>query len=277
MTDTLNNLFGNNSNGDDIIDKKRLEKNIDNIPDKNDNEENETSIGSKILSGILILATVIFSIIFTVLITSNLSFLITCGRVLTTIGKDGKKRTFNDLWFPSYYFYQENNQTYPFCQGLKLDQNGYLKGREKILNGFSFSTGLPIEKYKFDFLTWFTRLQAEMTEGIIKTIMEIIIDFFNYFKAVSEKTTVINNARILDLLQIIEYIMPNNAYYRNLILFIIGIPLILGIVLLSGFSSSFVYIYNLLTTSLPYNLLYLIFFKFNIINSSKFLFSYLYF
>ena len=89
-----------------------------------------------------------------------------------------------------------------------------------------------------------------MAEGIIKTIMDIIIDFFNYFKAVSEKTTVINNARILDLLQIIEYIMPNNAYYRNLILFIIGIPLILGIVLLSGFSSSFVYIYNLLTTSL---------------------------
>jgi len=77
MKDTLNNLFGNNSNGDDIIDKKRLEKNIDNIADKNDNEESETSIGSKIFSGILILATVIFSIIFTVLITSNLSFLIT--------------------------------------------------------------------------------------------------------------------------------------------------------------------------------------------------------
>ena len=259
MTDNLNNLFGTNFSSDDIIDKKRLEKNIDNIADKNDNEESETSIGSKIFSGILILATVIFSIIFTVLITSNLSFLITCGRVLTTIGKDGKKRTFNDLWFPSYYFYQENNQTYPFCQGLKLDQNGYLKGSEKILNGISFSSGLPIEKYKFDFLTWFTRLQAGMTEGIIKTFMEIIIDFFNYFKAVSEKTNVINNARILDLLQIIEYIMPNNPYYRNLILFIIGIPLILGIVLLSVFSSSFVYIYNLLTTSLPFNLLYLVF------------------
>ena len=41
MTDTLNNLFGNNLNVDDIIDKKRLEKNIDNIPDKNDTEENE--------------------------------------------------------------------------------------------------------------------------------------------------------------------------------------------------------------------------------------------
>ncbi len=94
MTDTLNNIFGNNSNVDDIIDKKRLEKNIDNIPDKNDTEENESSIGSRILSGILILATVIFSIIFTVLITSNLSFLITCGRVLTTIGKDGKKSYF---------------------------------------------------------------------------------------------------------------------------------------------------------------------------------------
>lgn len=257
MKDTLNNLFGNNSNLDDIIDKKRLEKNIDNISDKNDTQENGTSIGSRILSGILILATVIFSIIFTVLITSNLSFLITCGRVLTTIGKDGKKRNFNDLWFPSYYFYEENNKTYPFCQGLKLDQTGYLKGREKILNGFSFSSGLPIEKYKFDFLTWFIRLYADMSEGIIKTFMEIIIDFFNYFKAVSEKTVVINNARILDLLQIIEYIMPNEPFYRNLILFVIGIPLIIGIILLSGFSSSFVYIYNLLTTRLPFNLLYL--------------------
>jgi hypothetical protein len=72
MKDTLNNIFGNNSNLnnifgnnldlDDIIDKKRLEKNIDNIPSKNDTEENESSIGSRILSGILILATVIFSI-----------------------------------------------------------------------------------------------------------------------------------------------------------------------------------------------------------------------
>ena len=57
-----------------------------------------------------------------------------------------RKRTFNDLWFPSYYFYQENKEVYPFCQGLKLDQNGYLKGREKIFNGFSFSTGLPMGK-----------------------------------------------------------------------------------------------------------------------------------
>jgi hypothetical protein len=278
MTDTLNNLFASTVSQDNIIDKKRLEKNIDknNKNDKNDNKENESSIGSRILTGILILATVIFCIIFIVLITSNLSFLITCGRVLTAVGKDGKKRTFNDLWFPSYYFYQENNITYPFCQGLKLDQNGYLKGGEKLLNGISFSTGLPIEKYKFDFFTWFTRLQAGMAEGIIKTFMEIIIDFFNYFKAVSEKTTVINNARILDLLQIIEYIIPKNSYYRNLILFIIGLPLMLGIVLLSGFSSSFVYIYNLLTTSIPFNLLYLLFLSLILIIVVNFFFPFIF-
>ena len=54
-----------------------------------------------------------------------MSFLITCGRSLTAVGKDGKKRTFNDIWFPSYYFYQENKEVYPFCQGLKLNQNGF--------------------------------------------------------------------------------------------------------------------------------------------------------
>ena len=93
MTDNLNNLFGSNFSSDDIIDKKRLEKNIDNIPDNNDTQEDESSVGGRILSGMMFLAIVIFSIIFTVLITSNLSFLITCGRSLTAIGKDGKKRT----------------------------------------------------------------------------------------------------------------------------------------------------------------------------------------
>ena len=53
---------------------------------------------------------------------------------------------------------------------------------------FHFQLDYLWEKYKFDFLTWFTRLQAGMAEGIIKTIMDIIIDLFNYFKAVSEKT-----------------------------------------------------------------------------------------
>jgi len=258
MTDNLNNLFGSNFSSDDIIDKKRLEKNIDNIPDKNDTEDNERSVGGRILSGIMFLAIVIFSIIFTLLITSNLSFLITCGRSLTTIGKDGKRRTFNDLWFPSYYFYQENKENYPFCQGLKLNQNGFF-------NGFKVSSGLPLEKYNFDFLSWITRME-----------MGVISDFVNYMMAVSNKTNIINNARIIDLLQIIEFIMPNNPYYRNLILLVIGIPLIIGIIILSGFSSTFVYIYNLLTTQFPTNLIYLIFLSFMMILVVNFFFPFIF-
>jgi len=258
MRDTLNNLFGNNSNIDDIIDKKRLEKNIDNIQNKNDTEENENSVGKRILSGAMFLAIVIFSIIFTVLITSNLSFLITCGRSLTVVGKDGKKRTFNDLWFPSYYFYQENEEVYPFCQGLKLNQNGFF-------NGFKLSSGLPLEKYNFDFLSWITRLE-----------MGVISDFISYLMAVYKKTNVISNARIIDLLQIIEFIMPKNAFYRNLILLIIGLPLIFGIIILSGLSSTFIYIYNLLTTEFPTNLIYLSFLSFIMLLIFNFFFPFLF-
>jgi hypothetical protein len=258
MTDNLNNLFGSNFSSDDIIDKKRLEKNIDNISDKNDTQEDESSVGGRILSGIMFLAIVIFSIIFTVLITSNLSFLITCGGSLTAIGKDGKKRTFNDIWFPSYYFYQENKEAYPFCQGLKLNQNGFF-------NGFKFSSGLPWEKYSFDFLSWITRLE-----------MGVISDFVNYLMAVSKKTNIINNARIIDLLQIIEFIMPNDPFYRNLILLIIGIPLIFGIIILSGFSSTFVYIYNLLTTDFPTNLIYLSFLSFMMLLIVNFFFPFIF-
>jgi hypothetical protein len=205
----------------------------------------------------MFLAIVIFLIIFTVLITSNLSFLITCGRSLTVVGKDGKKRTFNDIWFPSYYFYQENKEVYPFCQGLKLNQNGFF-------NGFKFS-GLPWEKYNFDFLSWITRME-----------LGLISDFVNYMIAVSKKSTVINNARVIDLLQIIEFVMPNNPFYRNLILLIIGIPLIYGIIILSGISSSFVYIYNLLTTDFPTNLIYLSFLSFMMLLIVNFFFPFIF-
>lgn len=281
MTDNFNfnNIFGDNNKNDknnlDIIDKKRQEKNIksespnnksknskNNINGTSDTANKDTgngnNIGSKVLTGIMILTTVIFSLLFIILITSNLSFLITCGRVLTTIGKDGKKRTFNDIWFPSYYFYQENTESYPFCDGLKMDDKGYLKGRKAFFSGKTFSTGLPIEKYKFDFLSWFTRMEMSAASGIGKTFFNIVTDFFNYFNAVGAKTTIINNARVQDLLQIIEYIIPNNPYYRNLILFLIGVPLMFGIIFLSGVSSAFVYLYNLLTTNFPYNLIYLL-------------------
>lgn len=258
MTDNLNNLFGSNFSSDDIIDKKRLEKNIDNIPDKNDTQEDESSVGGRILSGMIFLAIVIFLIIFTVLITSNLSFLITCGGSLTAVGKDGKKRTFNDIWFPSYYFYQENKEAYPFCQGLKLNQNGFF-------NGFKFSSGLPWEKYNFDFLSWITRME-----------LGLISDFVNYMMAVSKKTNIINNARIIDLLQIIEFVMPNNPFYRNLILLIIGLPLIFGIIILSGLSSTFVYIYNLLTTDFPTNLIYLSFLSFMMLLIVNFFFPFIF-
>lgn len=258
MTDTLNNLFGSNFSSDDIIDKKRLEKNIDNIPDNNDTQEDESSVGGRILSGMIFLAIVIFLIIFTVLITSNLSFLITCGGSLTSVGKDGKKRTFNDIWFPSYYFYQENKEAYPFCQGLKLNQNGFF-------NGFKFSSGLPWEKYNFDFLSWITRME-----------LGLISDFVNYMMAVSKKTNIINNARIIDLLQIIEFVMPNNPFYRNLILLIIGLPLIFGIIILSGLSSTFVYIYNLLTTDFPTNLIYLSFLSFMMLLIVNFFFPFIF-
>lgn len=258
MTDNLNNLFGSNFSSDDIIDKKRLEKNIDNILDNNDTQEDQRSLGGRILSGIKFLAIVIFSIIFMVLITSNLSFLITCGRSLTAVGTDGKKRTFNDIWFPSYYFYQENKEAYPFCQGLKLNQNGFF-------NGFKFFSGLPWEKYNFDFLSWITRME-----------LGLISDFANYMVAVSKKTSVINNARIIDLLQIIEFIMPNNPFYRNLILFIIGIPLIYGIIILSGLSSTFVYIYNLLTTDFPFNLIYLSFLSYMMLLIGNFFFPFIF-
>lgn len=254
MTDYSNNIFGNylnsKNNLDDIIDKKRLEKNMDTF--YKNKKKKEKSTGQKILSGVMFLASVIFSIIIIIIITSNLSFLITCGRSLVAMGKDGKKRTFNDLWFPSYYFYQENDKEYPFCQGLKINQNGFLGGSKHF-------SGLPWDKYSFDFLSWFQRAE-----------LGIISDFFNYLSAVSKKTNIINNARIVDLLQIIEYIMPNNAFYRNLILFFTGIPLIFGIILLSGIARIFIYIYNLLTTDYPYNLLYLSFFtivKLIIINS----------
>ena len=257
MTDNLNNLFGTNFSSDDIIDKKRLEKNIDNISNNNDTQKDESSLGKRILSSIMFLATVIFLIIFTILITSNLSFLITCGRSLTAVGKDGKKRTFNDIWFPSYYFYQENKEVYPFCQGLKLNQNGFF-------NGFKLSA-LPLEKYNFDFLSWITRME-----------LGLISDFVNYMIAVSKKSTVINNARVIDLLQIIEFVMPNNPFYRNLILLIMGIPLIFGIIILSGISSSFVYIYNLLTTDFPDNLIYLSFLSFMMLLIVNFFFPFIF-
>ena len=176
-----------------------------------------------------------------ILITSNLSFLITCGRILTTIDSEGKKKTFNDIWFPSYSFYQENPNMYPLCQGIEMNKKGFIKtGRG------GFNIGLPIDKYMFDFFSWTTR-----------TEIGLLTDLLAFFNKVHKETTIINNARVLDLLQITEFIIPKDAYYRNLLLLLIGIPIIFIILTLSSISSTFMYIYNLITTEFPYNFIYL--------------------
>ena len=254
----FNNLFDNNFSLNDIIDKKRLEKNIDITVNNDDEKESEKSVGARILTSIMFLAQVIFLIIFIVLITSNLSFLITCGRTITAVGTDGKKRSFNDLWFPSYYFYQESEEINPLCQGLKLNPNGFFKG-------FKFSSGLPLQKYLFDFVTFSTSENF----GIIGR-------FVNYMLAVSKKTGVLINARIIDLLQIIGFFMPNDPFYRNLILFFIGIPLIFVIISLSTIATSIVYISNLLITDFPINILYLLFLSFVLLIMCNLLFPFIF-
>lgn len=239
----MTSYFNSNTETDNLIDKKKLEKGVKNISsDTPEKKERNDSIAGKIFSSILILAIMIFLFIFTILITSNLSFLITCGRILTTIDKEGKKKTFNDIWFPSYYFYQENPNMYPLCEGIKMNEKGFIKSGRG-----NFNVGLPIDKYIFDFFSWTTR-----------TEIGLLTDLLAFFNKVHKETTIINNARVQDLLQITEFIIPKDPYYRNLLLLIIGIPIIFIILILSGISSSFMYIYNLITTEFPYNFLYLI-------------------
>lgn len=252
MTDKINNLLGTNEDDDDIIDQKKIEKNME-VPGTYKKEDvDKPSVPGRIFNAIFTLAKIIFILLFVFLITSNFIFLVTCGRSIVNIGKDGKKRSFNDIWFPSYYFFEESDRNYPFCQDMKLGNNGMFKNRENFLRWFDFEISLPFSKYRFDFFTWWTAISKSW-------FYQLLQHYYRFFLAVINKTNVINNARILDLLQIIEYLMPLNPYFRNLLLFVIGIPLIFLILLLSSFSGTFVFLFNLHTTDTPYNWYYLIF------------------